>query len=305
MMLRAEDLYRIVCRPALPKDTADAMELTSLIWEGDDYVPGAWVDWLDDHQGMLAVAEYGGGVVALGKLTAIDQNNWWLEGLRVHPDYEGWGVASHLHDYLIDYWTKHGHGLVRLATSSKREAVHHLCKRSGFRKVGEVASYKAAAVPGVEAHFRLINNDEVDQALDFIQGSTLHHLACGLIDVGWQWVVPSQELLSKVVGEGRAWWWGRGSTRNGLLVARHTERNEESRLRIETLICDLSDLRDCLEDIRSFATEWGVDQVRWMAPIDPSLTPILESSAYQRDRDHTIFIFEKVHTGFGDKPAMV
>jgi hypothetical protein len=34
-----KQLYRPVCRLALPKDTQDVMELTSKIWEGDDYVP--------------------------------------------------------------------------------------------------------------------------------------------------------------------------------------------------------------------------------------------------------------------------
>jgi hypothetical protein len=32
----------IVCRPALPKDTPDVMELTRTIWEGEDYVPKVW-----------------------------------------------------------------------------------------------------------------------------------------------------------------------------------------------------------------------------------------------------------------------
>ncbi len=35
----SSDLYRFVCRPALPKDPPDVMELTRNIWEGDDYVP--------------------------------------------------------------------------------------------------------------------------------------------------------------------------------------------------------------------------------------------------------------------------
>jgi hypothetical protein len=251
------------------------------------------------------VAEYADRVVGLGKLTAIGRRDWWLEGLRVHPEFEGRGIASRLHDYLIDYWTRYGHGVIRLATSSKREAIKHLCKRSGFHKVGELASYSAPAVTGTSVHFRPVSEDEVDEVLDFIQGSAMYRLTYELMDCGWQWVAPSWDLISKVVGEGRAWWWGQGSTRDGLLVARHTRRDEESRLRVENLICSLDALDDYLRELYSFAGELGVDQVRWMAPLNPSLSPILEGAGYQRDRDHTIFIYEKVHTEFGDSPAMV
>jgi hypothetical protein len=150
-----------------------------------------------------------------------------------------------------------------------------------------------------------VSTDEVVEALNFMQRSAMFHLAYGLMDCGWQWVTPSQELLSKVVDEGRAWWWGWGSAHDGLLVARRTRRDEESRLRVENLICDLEALDDCLRELRSFAGEWGVEQVRWMAPLDPSLAAILEGAGYQRGRDHTILIFEKDHTGSGNSPTMV
>lgn len=42
-------------------------------------------------------------VVGLSKITRIDADQWWLEGLRVHPDFQGRGVASHLQDDLLEY----------------------------------------------------------------------------------------------------------------------------------------------------------------------------------------------------------
>lgn len=98
----------LVCRPALPKDTPDVIELTRTIWEGEDYVPSVWPTWLADPCGLLAVGEYGPRVVGLVKLTCLGQGEWWLEGLRVHPAYEGRGFASHLHDYVLDYWIRNG-----------------------------------------------------------------------------------------------------------------------------------------------------------------------------------------------------
>ena len=73
----------MVCRPVLPKDTPDVLELTRWIWGGHDYIHLVWADWLKDTEGLLTVAEYGGHVVGLYKLTRLSPSEWWLEGLRV------------------------------------------------------------------------------------------------------------------------------------------------------------------------------------------------------------------------------
>jgi len=57
-------VYRLVCRPALPKDTPDVLELTRTIWDGHDYLPAVWDDWLRDYDGMLAVRNTGVGWLA-------------------------------------------------------------------------------------------------------------------------------------------------------------------------------------------------------------------------------------------------
>jgi len=67
------------------------LELTRTIWEGDDYVPHVWGEWLADPQGLLAVAEHQGRVLGLGKLTRLSEDDWWLEGLRTHPNTKGGG----------------------------------------------------------------------------------------------------------------------------------------------------------------------------------------------------------------------
>jgi hypothetical protein len=62
----------VICRPALPKDTGAVLEFTRHIWEGEDYIPEVWSEWLADHQGLLATAEYSGSVAGLCKLSQLD-----------------------------------------------------------------------------------------------------------------------------------------------------------------------------------------------------------------------------------------
>src|SRR3972149_1024856 len=194
--MRPETLYTLVCRPALPKDTPDVMELTSTIWEGEDYVPHVWSEWLADPEGLLAVAEYGGRVVGLSKLTRLGPAEWWLEGLRVHPDFEGRGIASHLHEYLLDFWQRTGSGVIRLGTASFRKPVQHLCDRTGFRKVAEYSIFSAPVLPGSDSNstatnFTPINIDEAQTAVDLALQSPALSLVYGLMDTGWQWATPA------------------------------------------------------------------------------------------------------------------
>jgi len=132
----------LVCRPALPSDTADVLEFTKFIWDGHDYIEYVWKDWLDDPEGLLATAQYGPHAVGIAKVTHLSPGQWWLEGLRVNPNFQGLKIGSHLHEYMDRWWLRRGDGAIRLMTSSERLQVHHLCERTGYTKLGEVAGYR-------------------------------------------------------------------------------------------------------------------------------------------------------------------
>jgi GNAT superfamily N-acetyltransferase len=121
----------VVCRPALPRDTADVLEFIKFIWNGHDYVKYTWADWLADPQGILAVAEYGGHAVGLAKVTLLAPGQWWLEGFRVDPNFQGLKIGSHIHKYIDAWWLEHGDGTVRLMTNAQRVQVQHLSEKFG------------------------------------------------------------------------------------------------------------------------------------------------------------------------------
>ena len=195
--LHKNELYALVCRPALPMDTPGVLDLTRTIWGGEDYVPSVWDEWLADPQGLLAVAEYGGRVVGLAKLSRLSPIEWWLQGLRVHPERQGQGFASRLFDYVYDYWQRKAGGTLRLATASFRKPVHHLCERAGFRKVGEFSifierlgvSAGQAPDPGL---FAPLDAAGIPAALELIRRSSSVRLSFGLMELGWEWAEASE-----------------------------------------------------------------------------------------------------------------
>jgi len=287
-------LYRPVCRPALPQDTQDVMELTSKIWEGEDYVPYVWDEWLADYAGFLAVCEYGGKVIGLGKLTLLTGDQWWLEGLRVHPGYEGRGIASHLNDYILNFWDEKGNGIVRLATASKREKVKHLSEKRGFHLRSECTNYSAAALPGDIDHFRKLTAGAVSAIAGYLEQTTSPAFGKGLVDIGWQWAAPTEQLLRESIEKGAVWGWVHPEYGQGYLLCRE-DFEDEGALYIGQLLCGLEATYSFLGDIRHLAAAKGYKKVAWIAQLDTELNIILEETGFQREWDMTLLIYEKAH----------
>jgi len=281
----------VMIRPARNADTPQVMELTSHIWDGDDYVPYVWSEWLSDPQGLLVVAEHQDQILGLGKLTRLSEEDWWLEGLRVHPEFEGRGIASQLHEYLFETWKEIGSGTVRLGTASFRLTVHHLCEKFGFRKVSECTPFAAQALeePSARYNFLLLQPEEALEATNFTLKSPSLILSSGLVDLGWQWAPPREVYLSRMIKEQKAWWW---RERRGLLALREDkDPGKETTLMIQFIACHLEDIVELLQDFRNITTVLGYKRAGWMAPLSADLLPLLQTASFERDWDASIFLF--------------
>jgi GNAT superfamily N-acetyltransferase len=285
--------YPILCRPALPKDTPDVMELTRTIWEGQDYVPAVWGEWLQDPEGLLAVAESGGRVVGTSKLSRFTPRDWWLEGLRVHPDFQGSGVASHLHDYLLEYWLRSGQGTLRLATASTRLPVRHLAERTGLSKVAEFTTFIAQVTEEENLQFTNLDPGDVSEALEFAYQSQTFSLSNYLMDLGWQWTAPDEGLILDAARSQAAWWW-RG--RRGLLVAWEDRESQLPRLLISIVACQVDDLVELLADYRKLAQNAGFSEAGWSAPLNQQLTSLLAQAGFSREWDGAVYVYARQHS---------
>lgn len=281
---------KVVCRPALPSDASDVLEFTKFIWDGHDYIQFVWSDWLADPQGLLAVAEYGGHAVALGKLSWISPGQWWLEGLRVDPKYQGLKIGSHIFEYLDDWWRHQGGGAVRLMTESRRVQVHHLCGRLGYTKLGEVRSHAAAASKVSRDAFQPVQEEEATQAMDFASANLAE--SSGLMDSGWRFSAPDEPALAELAAAGRLYWWNDSQGR-GLLACWEDEDEGERVLGIGFAAVAGRALAPMLADARSLAGRLGFGRVVWLAPAKEPVEAALREAAYKTDWDVTAYLFGK------------
>jgi GNAT superfamily N-acetyltransferase len=285
-----DELARVVCRPALLKDTADMLELTRHIWEGNDYLPQVWAEWLADAQGFLAIAEYAGRVVGIAMLECQQPGEWYLAGLRVHPDVEGWGIAGRLHDYILEYWKgRHGRGVIRLATH--RPKVKHLCERTGFQMICEYTIFVAPSLPEAVEIFTPLKKDQVDQALKLATSSPVFDWHARMYGHIWSWSAPQPKFIEAAMEKERAWLW-----RDGLAVLVTGEDRGDDGLPVPLIAllgCSLEHLPALLLDYRRLAAAQGYKQAGWIASLHPDLQPYLAGAGFRRDWDIALSLFER------------
>jgi GNAT superfamily N-acetyltransferase len=279
----------VLIRPALPRDKADVVEFTKFIWDGHDYVGLVFPHWLDDPHGQLIVAEYAGHCVGTGKVTLVAPGQWWLEGFRVDPNYQGLKIGSRIDARCNEWWDEHGDGTLRLLTSSKRVQVHHLSEGRGFVKLGEVFGYEVGPLTEAIDAFTPLASREADEAVAFFH----LHAPGELLNLGWKFAAPNMDSLRATAEEGLAWRW-RG--RRGLITAWEDEEDDG---RINLIVgleaCTDGGAAELLRDFRRLASSRSASGVGWTNVVRPATVQALEEAGYKRAWEDAGFLYERNH----------
>jgi len=129
---RRPRLVQVKIRRARAADKAPILEISKKIWGGHDYLPSVWDDWLADKNARFIVATVNGRTV--GCAHAGLQTNYvaWLEGVRVHEQYRGLGLAGKLNHALVEWARRKGARVARLSTGSSNRASREHLEKIGF-----------------------------------------------------------------------------------------------------------------------------------------------------------------------------
>jgi GNAT superfamily N-acetyltransferase len=293
------DRLIVACRPAKESDKADMLELTRTIWDGNDYVPEVWDYWLADKQGQLVAAEYQGRVLGVGKITRLSEQDWWFEGLRVHPEFQGHGIASQMHDYMVETWLRIGSGTVRLGTNSNRYTVHHMCERLGFEKVAEftffIAPTESPDQSNVPEPYNPVQRSEIPEAMALISQSPMYAWMGGMLYLHWRWAPLRECYVEKMVDKGKIFWW-RG--RQGVLAyLEGSHDNDEKYLTLQTFACQENALPEFIQDYRHLAGRLGFKEAVLAVQPMEAYQSVLEVAGFRRDWDELLYIYAKQHPG--------
>ena len=303
---------KVTIRPARAEDRDAVMAIAAQIWEGNDYLPQVWDAWLADREGQLVVATLGGRPVAVGKLTRLGPEEWWLEGLRVDPAHQGQGIARQVHAHLVELAEQRGRGVLRFGTGSYNQAVHHLAVRTGFHPIARYAFYRAEALGGPEeADERSPSEPEVGPLRPvppsaapaiwaLLEASPRFQAGHRLYEERWVWRTLTAARLQALLARGRVW----GMTDEAgdwVGVAFVLPDREKERLRVGLLDGEEAALRPLAQALRRQAAV-GVGTAPMAASYshvsvkvldDPTLTAALEEAGYQSAWEHQVVVFER------------
>jgi len=117
------------------EDYQDICEICENIWDGTDYLPDVFHQWVDDNGGFFGIVEKATNkVVGVDKFSVLADGSGWLEGLRVHPAYRGKGLSKALTDHIMAVATREldAGRVARLAFSThitSKESIGLMSKR--------------------------------------------------------------------------------------------------------------------------------------------------------------------------------
>ena len=139
----------LTLRPMRPADRDRVIELTRDIWDGHDYMPRVFDDWVSDAGAAFQAAEVDGVVVGLQRLRPYAPGLIWYEGLRVASTHRRRGLARAMLASAIAEAREQGFREMRLATRSGPTA--QLFESAGFRRRVETLWWRGARVEGGES----------------------------------------------------------------------------------------------------------------------------------------------------------
>jgi GNAT superfamily N-acetyltransferase len=138
----------LTLRPMRAADRERVVEISRDIWDGHDYLPRVFDDWLGDAGATFQAAELDGVVVGVQRLRPFGPGLVWYEGLRVASTHRRQGLARAMLASAIAGARDQGFREMRLGTANP-DALH-LFESLGFRRLVDVRWWRASRVEGGE-----------------------------------------------------------------------------------------------------------------------------------------------------------
>ena len=285
----------LVIRPACAEDRTALEAIAAQIWDGEDYLPRVFDVWLADPQGRFFVAELHGQVIGAAKISRLAEGEWWLQGLRVDPAFQGQGIGRALHHFLTNQVRQHGAGEVRFSTASVNVAVHRLAAETGFRRELVCVLLHAAALGAPPHGWRVLPREALPRVWAWLQRSARFEQACRSLEWNWTFYRITQPLLSERLAAGLVYGWLPEGAKalGGVVVLNPAQPSDDAPPALKIGYLDVPDatLTEAARDIRRLAGALGRARVR----IKPPKTKLaaLEKAGFLREWDAEVWLYAR------------
>jgi GNAT superfamily N-acetyltransferase len=294
LTLTRSDLH---IRIAHPSDRAALEKIAAQVWGGDDYLPRVLDDWFSDPYDGFYVATWHDRVIGVMKVTRFDEAEWWLEGLRVDPVFQGQGLSRILHHFAVNQVRQRGHGVVRFSTSSDNDAVIKLAAETGFVRVAEYLPYGADALDERVAGLWPLGPSDLPRVRAWLDASSHFAQAQRSLEWDWSFYFLAETRLAERLDAGLVYGWPQAGDREhlaGLVIvnpAGDKDRWPEDALKVAYF--DAGEITAVARDVRRLSAALGRMRVRWMVLKHPARMAAVERAGYMLEWDSEMWLYHR------------
>jgi GNAT superfamily N-acetyltransferase len=169
------------------------------VWDGHDYIPNVFDDWVADPGAWFQAAEVEGELVGIQRLRPIAKDVVWYEGLRVAPNRRRQGLARAMLTAAASQARTLGFTEIRLATANP-DAIA-LFNSAGFRLLVAPRLWRGRRVEGEEPA-RMAGPADAGRLLAILREDPALQAYGGVMANG-EWALDvDAELLTRLASEG-------------------------------------------------------------------------------------------------------
>ena len=192
----------VLVRPATPES-----DQLPLVVGGRASAPAEWEAWAEEP-GVDLVAHEDGRVVGGVHVSMVSRSEAWLEGLRVHPEAQGRGIAAQLVHGAESVARHYGASVARTAVPAHEYAAQAVAERVGYRSILR-CSVVYAPLPSGPARIPYDAPVEVpvpthsEEVLRFLESTAALATWGHLVPLGWRFRRLVPELVTGLVKDRR------------------------------------------------------------------------------------------------------
>ena len=200
---RKQKLAKVKIRKAKPSDKAPILGISKKIWGGHDYLPEVWDEWVADKKARFIVATVNGRTVACARASLQTKEVAWLEGVRVHEQYRGLGIAGKLNHLLVEWAKRKEARVARLSTgSSNRASREHLAK-IGFPRMQTFQRLESSRGLRVKPAGVTISRGSAKTLWNWLRARPSFAENHAMYSDGWTWYPLTLQTLRKLMSRGQ------------------------------------------------------------------------------------------------------
>ena len=183
-------------RNGVASDLEQISELCKSIWNGRDFLPTVWNNWISNEIGSFIVVESENQILGVYHHYLLDSDSW-LETLRVHEQYRRQGIAQFMIKDYLERSKKLNAVNSRLVTSIKNTASRNLFEKHGFSEVlrSQYCSIELETITTNSTHTEFSILKDSKQIYSLLKESPMDDR---LIPLWWRWWQQSDSILSEL-----------------------------------------------------------------------------------------------------------